>query len=176
MTEYFIVYDPANGSVRWRGQGPAGSAAQQSLPPGLAALAVPQAALLGETIDLAPIRTMVLAGIDEAAETARGRLLTPGSGQAQAYAKKEAEARTWTPGDERAHPDLYPFIVAEAAARDIPFAQLRAEILARVDALTPIAARIEAHRVSAKIRVGAASSIPDMIAGAAIDWNALSAG
>ena len=53
----------------------------------------------------------------------RGEFITPGSGQAITYARKEAEARAWVPGHD---PATAPFLAAEAEATGISIDALAA--------------------------------------------------
>ena len=119
------------------------------------------------------LTTMLCQKIDAQAGELRMRFITDVPGQAQTYERKEREARTWTAGDDAVHPELYPFMIAEAQARSIGVAEVRAQIMQQVDALTPIAARIEAQRVAAKAAITAAAALPGILAAAQIDWNAV---
>ena len=123
------------------------------------------------TPDFTALRAYYRAKIDAEVGAVRVQFITDVPGQAQTYEKKEAEARLWTTGDEVTNPDRYPFMLAEAAVRAIPISQVRTEIMAQVDQLTPVAALMEAHRVNAKQIVLAATTLPDIVNGAVIPWN-----
>jgi hypothetical protein len=177
---FFVKYDLATGAFKGAGSCPPEQIANQATP-GIGVIESAADVLIASeqdgrtviSVDLAPVRTHLRDRIDAEAGATRMHFITDVPGQAQSYAKKEAEARAWTPGDDTAHPDLYPFMIAEATVRGVSVAQVRSEIVAQVDALIPIAARIEAHRAAAKIAVSAASAIPEMIAAATVDWNSL---
>ena len=132
--------------------------------------AVPQQAVMTFPIDMPMIRAFYHARIDQEAGEQRGKFITDVPGQAQTYQRKEAEARAWTEGDEVANPDAYPFMIAEATLRGVSVAQVRDDILAQVNALTPIAALIEARRICAKRAVDAAPDIPAIAQAATVDW------
>lgn len=138
-------------------------------PPGGSMYVVPAEAVLTFPIDLEKVRDFYRQRVDQSAGEVRTRYITDVPGQSQTYEKKEAEARGWQEGDTE---DDYPFMAAEAAVRDVPIAQVRAEILAQVNALMPLAALIEAHRLNAKRAIAAAPDIPAIAAAAAIDWEA----
>lgn len=125
------------------------------------------------SIDLTTQRDYLRTLIDQQAGAFRLQFITDVPGQAQTYEKKEAEARLWTSGDEITNPDRYPFMIAEATVRAIPISQVRSEIMAQVNMLTPLAAIIEAHRVAAKQAILVASTLPDMFSAAQVDWQGL---
>ena len=133
---------------------------------------VPLLAVASFPIDLAKVRAFYNARIDAEAGAERSKYITDVPGQAQTYQRKEDEARRWSDGDEVAHPELYPFMIAEADMRAAPIEQVRDEIMAQVNALAPIAAMIEAKRICAKRAVDAAEDIPGIADAAAVDWEA----
>jgi hypothetical protein len=165
--EYWIVYDVATGTERWRGSGAPGAAALQQLPSGLAAVVVPLAAISGPVVDLDVMRAMLAAEIDRQAEAVRQRFLTPGAGQAMTYQRKEAEARAWLADSTVATP----FLSAEATARGMEIADLAAEVVQLADAWTEIGAAIEGVRMGAKAAVGTAATLGGMVAAAQVDWS-----
>lgn len=174
MTEYWIVYGVSDGTVRWTGSGGGGaSAAAQEVPEGLAVLQVPQAVVATNPVDLDALKTYFNGKIDAAVGALRQQFITDVPGQSETYYKKETEARSWTDGDEVAHPEKYPFMLAEASVRSVPISQVQSEIMAQVNALVPIAASIEAHRVAAKSSVLAASTLPTIMTAATVDWQAV---
>lgn len=88
--------------------------------------------------------------VDHVAEKLRQRFGTTLAGQQGIYAAKEMQARDFKAGG--AGP--WPYLEAEAAARQMPIEELAAEILAAAGAsLMP---RIEGWRVAAKAKVRAA--------------------
>ena len=140
--------------------------------PGETAYEIPENAAYSFPIDLAKVRAFYHARIDAEAGAERSKYITDVPGQAQTYQRKEDEARRWSEGDEAAHPELYPFMIAEATMRAVPIEQVRDEILAQVNALAPLAAMIEAKRICAKRAVDAAEDIPGIAGAAAVDWEA----
>lgn len=169
--EYWIVYDVATGGERWRGSGAIGSAAQQQLPAGLAAVVVPSAVIAGEALNLDLLRGTIMIRIDAAAEQVRQRFLTPGAGQAMTYARKEAEARAWTLDSTAATP----FLSAEAPARGMTIAALATEVIQLADAWTAIGSAIEGMRMGAKTAIAAAHTLGAIVAAAQVDWSSLDA-
>lgn len=133
---------------------------------------IPPEAAFSLPIDLGKVRAFYHARIDAAAGAERSKYITDVTGQAQTYQRKEDEARRWADGDEAVHPELYPFMIAEADMRGIPIAQVRDEIMAQVNALAPLAALIEAKRICAKRAVNAAEDIPGIAMAANVDWGA----
>jgi len=130
----------------------------------------------GQTVldlDLAVLKPALRARVDRDVGEVRATFITDVPGQAQTYEKKEAEARLWTDGDEVTHPERYPFMLTEAQVRGVTIAQVQAEIMAQVDALTPVAATVEAHRIAAKAAISAASTASEAVLAAAVDWQAV---
>lgn len=166
--EFYVVFDAA-GNELWRGSTDTGLA-KLVLPEGASALPVPQAAIVGPTLDLDVIRADAIRRIDEDAERTRCLFLTPGAGQALTYQRKEAEANAYAADGTEG-----PFLTAEAAARGITIAELAAEIRSQVDAWVLIGAEIEGRRMGAKAAVAAAPSVPAITAAADIDWSIIPA-
>lgn len=123
------------------------------------------------TLNFVGVEEWLRAKIDNEAGAMRKLYITDVPGQAQTYERKEREARAWTAGDETANPGNYPFMIAEATVRGVPIAQVKAEIMAQVNALVPFAALIEAYRVAAKLAVAAAQpNLRDMAVAGSVDW------
>jgi hypothetical protein len=167
--EYWIIYDLATGADRLRGSGPVGTAGLQAVPEGFGIVLVPPAAVMGPTIDLDVIRSASAVGIDAQAEVVRQSILTPGSGQAMTYQRKEAEARAWSLDDGSATP----FLSAEASARGMTIADLAAEIIQLADAWVAIGAAIEGLRMGAKAAVGRAANLGEIVAAGKVNWSVL---
>lgn len=165
--------DDGTGAIVSGGVATFHDASLQTPPDGQSLYVVPDGSIgfpFSETPDFSLLRNGLLEKVDAEAGTIRRTYITDVPGQAQTYEKKEAEARRWQAGD----PDSdYPFMAAEAAAREVPIAQVRAEILAQVDALTPRAALIEAHRLASKERIRNGSTLPAIMAASQIDWEGL---
>jgi hypothetical protein len=105
------------------------------------------------------------ATIDTAAETARLRYLTPGSGQAAVYLAKDDEARR-VADDPAASADRYPLLAASigiergldgAPAQTV--ADVAAIVLASATAWRQAAAQIERVRLGAKAAIGEAADV-----------------
>lgn len=169
--EYWIVYDTASGLELYRGSGSSGSAAYQSLPPGAGLVVVPQAVVASPTLNLAALRVALSARIDAAAEKVRNLFLTPGSGQAMTYSRKEAEARAWIANNSAPAP----FLAAEAAARGLSVAAVANEVIALADMWTQVGSQIEAIRLGGKKAVQEADTLGEIVTAAAVDWQPLQA-
>lgn len=103
--------------------------------------------------------------VNERAEQVRGMHLTPGSGQAITYARKEEEARRWT---EEADEAGFPFLSAEAAATGATLAETAALVLAQANAWVMLGSAIEGHRRGLVVAIEAAETLEEIdIAG---DW------
>lgn len=105
--------------------------------------------------DLSAIKADLCAAACEMAETARNRFITPGSGQAITYARKEAEARSWAPGGEAIS---VPFLAAEAEAIGATIDDLAALVVAQADAWVAAGAAIEARRRGLMVAIQAAET------------------
>lgn len=111
--------------------------------------------------------------IEAAAELARLRFLTPGSGKAMTYRAKLAEWQRYG-ADQAPDPDAYPFAKAEAAARGVTIAALMAVWAVNVQAwAVQVGPAIEALEQAGKLAVDAAVAARDAAALAtaeAITW------
>lgn len=107
-------------------------------------------------IDLGPMKRALTDAVNGRAEAVRCMFLTPGSGQAITYARKEAEARAWT---AEADPDGSPFLAAEAAATGATLAYTAALVLAQANAWVTIGAAIEGNRRGLVVAIEAASDL-----------------
>lgn len=167
MTQYFVVCDNATGAELWRGQCPEGQVAIQATPAGATAYQVPMAAIATATLDLGPVREMLLAAIDADAETVAQKFISPGTSRAMIYQAKAAEANAWLAD----HNAPTPFLSAEATATATTVPALAAEVAARAAAWTAIGSKIEAARLGAKKAVKEATNITQMHAAAAVNWS-----
>jgi hypothetical protein len=107
-------------------------------------------------IDLAPMKRALTDGVNVRAEAVRCLFLTPGSGQAITYARKEAEARAWTAEADAA---AFPFLSAEATATGATLADTAALVLAQANAWVTIGAAIEGNRRGLVVAIDAASDV-----------------
>lgn len=157
-------------------EGDVAAASAMTAPPGTTLYVTPDGMVrdpYSATPDFTNLKNYYRTKIDAEVGAVRVQFITDVPGQAQTYEKKESEARLWTDGDEVTNPDRYPFMLAEAQVRGIAIAQVRAEIMAQVNQLTPVAALMEAHRVNAKQNVLTAATLPDIIAAAVIPWQSI---
>lgn len=93
---------------------------------------------------------------DETAEKARRRYITPGSGQSMSYEAKLDEARRHPDGDS------FPWLEAEAEARDISVEDMADLVLKRRDEWEKAGANIEAAKARAKAAIRDADAPADM--------------
>lgn len=169
MSEYFLFYDTATGALEGRGMGPDGSADLQTPPAGCALLVVPQAIWETNPFDLAALAKHLRAQVDGEAEAFRTQFITPGSGQAMSYLRKELEAAAYL-ADNTAS---VPFLTAEAAATGVTVAALAAAVAAQAAAWLVVGPVIEGARIGAKKAIAEAGNIAAMHAAAQVNWAAL---
>jgi hypothetical protein len=136
-----------------------------------------EAALLAtnpDAIILAKTKANAILKIDTAAETARGRFITPGAGQALVYERKRAEATAFAAvvaaGGAPVVAD-YPLMNARALRLATTLQAVADDWNARSVAWVAVAAQIENTREAAKEQVAAATAAPaiDAIV-AALSW------
>lgn len=163
--------DTATGEILTAGVSPDQATAELQQPPGGASLVVvPDGAVsspFSEAPDFSVLKALLAAKIDAEAGAIRSRFITDVPGQAQTYERKEREARAWIEGGNDAD---FPFLATEASVRGIATSVVQAEVMAQVNALTPLAALIEAHRMAAKIAVASGTTLPAIVNAAAVDW------
>lgn len=122
--------------------------------------------------DLTAIKAAAVTLVCNQAESVRDQFLTPGSGQALTYQRKEAEARSWTAGA----PDTqFPFLAAEAAATGTTVADLAIIVIAQADAWIYVGSTIEALRRGALVAIDAATTIGEIEAAATVNWGVIGA-
>lgn len=125
---------------------------------------------------LEQVRAEALRAIDAAAEAARAAYLTPGSGQALEYQQVAAEASQYlmhVAAEVEPDPADYPMLAYEAAARDVPLAQVVTEVMDAVQVSTLAGRVIRVRRLAAKAAVRAAET-PEAVAEAMqVDWTIL---
>jgi hypothetical protein len=110
-------------------------------------------------IDLGPMKRALTDAVNSRAEAVRCLFLTPGSGQAITYARKEAEARAWTPEADAA---AFPFLSAEATATGATLADTAALVLAQANAWVSIGAAIEGNRRGLVVAIDAAPDVASL--------------
>lgn len=117
--------------------------------------------------DLSRARALACGAIDRRAEEVRLTYLTPGSGQAMAYLRKEArarEAQAVLDGGGSLNPADWPLLAGEigATAPDLP--QVVASIIAQAEAWEAVAAQIETVRLAGKAAAMAALDHASLVA------------
>ncbi|MDH4122420.1 MAG: hypothetical protein OEV94_12025 [Deltaproteobacteria bacterium] len=113
-------------------------------------------------VALADSKTLALAEIDTAAEAARGRYITLGSGQGLTYLRKETQARAFVAAG---YTGSVPAMVAATAAGRGITAQLAADtIIAQADAWAATGAQIEQSREGGKKAVNDALDVAGVVA------------
>lgn len=127
------------------------------------------------SVDLDWLKQSLRALVDSNVSTFRSQFITSIAGQDQIYAKKQAEAESWSDGADVANPEKYPFMIAEAEALGISVSIVRQSITEKVRQITPIMAKIEAERVSAKSVILNSQSISQAIAASLIDFDLIMA-
>ena len=128
------------------------------------------------------VRRRLCDQIDQEAELARQRYVTPGAGQAMEYAAAEAEARAFLGLPLSMLPEQlgtdFPMLAAEVAARAALGEVVSADVLARqllqrADAWRRAGAEIRRLRLEAKARVRAAATLVEARQAANVSWPAV---
>lgn len=108
--------------------------------------------------------------VDQSAESARQRFITPGYGQALVYETKRREAALVAlllgVPTEPTQADC-PHLWVEAAGLGLTVAAIAAEVTAQANAWLAASARIEVLRLTAKAAIDAAQTEPEILAAAA---------
>lgn len=170
--EYWIVYDRDTGTALYRGAGPAGTAAMQSIPDGASYVFVTQSMMQAPEIDLDLLRAYLTIGIDNEAERMRGRFITALPGQVGAYVLKAQVARRWIADNSASTVGL----ASEAQARRMTIADLAAEVIANEEAWLLASDAIEGVRFAAKVAIAEAQTFGAIVEASKVDWSALTGG
>ena len=109
----------------------------------------------GNEPDLATVKATARVRIDEAAERARLKYITPGAGQAMTYQQKAAEASAFM-ADGDPQPERYPLLAAEIGITASTLAGVALVVSQANAQWAIIGAGIEAARLGAKAAVDAA--------------------
>jgi hypothetical protein len=133
-----------------------------------------------ETPDFSVLREMLRQEINVSFNAFVRPMVSDLLGQDRRYSKKEVEALVWTEGDEAAHPEKYPYMLAEAMAKTavlgapVSVTEVRAGIMAQIAeaAADPI---VEGFRVAHRQAVLMAPTLPAIVAAADVDWAAIMA-
>lgn len=107
--------------------------------------------------------------IDEAAEAARLKYITPGAGQAMTYAEKATQARHCLAATDPLEAD-YPLLAAEIGITAASLADVAAVVAAAHSAWIGIGAVIEGTRLQAKAAIDAAEDVSAVHAAADVGW------
>lgn len=167
MTLFFVVCADADGAILSTGTLPDAALLAAQAQAGSTAYEVPAGFWAHPYPNMTALRQWLRDKVDAEAGAFRRLYYTDIPGQSQIYAAKEAEARAWTSGLD---PALTPYLSAEAQLRGVAIAQVRAEVLAQVAAVTPLSALVEARRVTMKQTISAATTVPAAWAAATFDW------
>jgi hypothetical protein len=120
------------------------------------------------TLSLANRKSMLKADVDRRAERARSLYLTPGDGQAMAYAAKTEEARAFL-----ANASIGPHLALEAKRLGISTKDTASRILRNAEAWAKTSAEIEDLRLRAKAAIDAAADPESAaLAAASFVWQA----
>ena len=119
---------------------------------------------------LAALKAQLAVQIDQEAEAARQRFITPGAGQALEYQATEAEARRHLIDPS----GTVPCLAAEVQAQGAPttLASVAAEVVALADAWAAIGSEIKRLRRVAKLAVEAAPTPAEARQAAQVTWPA----
>lgn len=113
--------------------------------------------VLANSPTLGDLQTAAKQEVDNAAETARQRYITPGAGQSMAYQEKSDEATDYAAANYPADLTSYPFIQAEVNATGKTAQQAADDIIAQRSAWVAKGAAIEELRIKAKQDIDAAT-------------------
>ncbi len=118
--------------------------------------------------DLALMKERAAAEVDAAAEVARRRFITPGSGQAMEYLSTETEAQDFDAGGK----GPWPFLEAErdALGGKVTLAEVAAAVQAQVAAWRAVGGEIKRLRRAAKMAIDAAKTAAEVAAATVINW------
>ncbi len=110
--------------------------------------------------ELAEAKAQALSEVDNAAEAARLRFITPGAGQSLEYAATEAEARAYMVSST-IDPEYWPWLNAErmAAGRTSTIHQIAQQVLDMANAWRSVGSEIKRTRRAAKIAIESATSV-----------------
>ena len=187
MTVQYWATLSTDGAVQSAG---ATSAAAPSIPLGALAITAEQAATIAASpnqcsvingvlilrplptpapVSLEAFKASASLQVDQAAETARLRFLTPGSGQAMEYQQTLAEADqalSANPG-QTLPPEAFPFLAAEQQALASvglhrSLADVALDVRGQMEAWAPVGAAIKQIRRGAKLRIDAAASLAEV--------------
>ncbi|SDH88101.1 hypothetical protein [Roseospirillum parvum] len=126
------------------------------------------------TSPIPDLRERLCAEVDAAAEAARNRYLTPGSGQALTYQRKEAAARACLSAHSESNPPDpadWPMLACDIPSQAGSVLGAAQTIIANADAWEAVAAQIEAIRLAAKTAIRAAVTDAEALAiPAGLEW------
>lgn len=118
---------------------------------------------------LAEFKEQMKAKVDAEAEAFRHRFITPGSGQAMVYLRKEQEALDWLDDNNAAAPH----IAAEAQATGRTMQEMAELVVQTAEAWRQLSPQIEALRQYHKGLIDAATSITEASSASEVQWEIL---
>lgn len=180
----FVHYALDTGEIVQLGGCATAEECEKQVPPEGQALAIIQDGVLqvrfdGSQPDLTRLKAVLSEQIDKQASEQFQLRQSAITGADARHAVKALEALRWTEGDELEHPERYPFLLAEAAARstvsgtEVNIAQVVAGVQAKVRTETAAEAAIEAHRVAHRQLVADAATFGAVVIAGRIDWSSL---
>ncbi len=161
----YIVFNTASGEILRGGEAP-GELIPLQAGDGETSIEVPRGVLSWPDLDLELYRQHLYVQIDASAELVRTQFITPGSGQAMTYLKKEAEAAAYLADNTVPTP----FLSAEATATGVTLPDLAALVNLRAQQWGQVGPIIEGTRLGAKKAVETATDIASIYQASVIDW------
>jgi len=156
----FIVYDDRSGKPLRDGRCAERDLILQAPPlSGETVVAVPPAAIVIRSVQLDPVKAMLIEQLDAAAMA----IIVPG--QKPIHARKLAEAQA----------GAGPLIEAEAEAMGVPVADVAAQIIAKAAEQDALEVRVEVARRQAKAAIQAAKNVGKAHQASQVDWDAVRA-
>jgi hypothetical protein len=173
---HIVILDASTGAINQFGNMPLADMQYQDLTgkiwfefpaSGITADVVNGMTVLG--LNLALLRPVLYTRIDTEAEAFCKGFVTPGETQMVRYQRKEAQARAYL-ADNNA---TVPMLVAEATATGVTVATLAATVVGLADAWGAIMDAVEGARIGAKKAVLDATTAPEAVLAAQVDWEGL---
>lgn len=130
----------------------------------------PERVWVTEAFDLDDLRADMANRANQDAGAFRRRFITDIPGQQATYLAKEVEAKAWAPGADDAG---FPYLATEAAETGRTIAEIVALVLATATVWRALDAKIEGKRRGAAVAIAAAETADEIIAAAAVNWDAL---
>lgn len=169
MSFFRATFDPETGAIGQAFGAQFPEDLDELLPPGPATIDLPDldtagthrvqdGALVPRETPIATLRARAIARAELLAEGARNAWITPSVAAAGIYLAKEAEARAWLAAGEPRDLAEYPMIAAEIGITAPTAWHLAQTWLGMAAVWRPVAAAIEAARLTAKAAIDAATT------------------